>query len=497
MKKKLMIILTAAFLMGNLGLNAQVVNTDTPTEDVEEEIDEEEDEDEYEEEGTEELSEDEFAVTDEEGNEEVIEFPEAMTYDLDSLLNLYMSKTYLGTPGDCEMKNENPTYPREVYIERLSRIPSVMELAYNNIVQRFIDRYSGRLRYSVSYLLGAANFYMPIFEEALEAYQLPLELKYLPIIESALNPKAVSRAGAAGLWQFMPGTGKQYGLDLNSLVDERRDPVKSSYAAARYLRDLYKIFGDWNLVIAAYNCGPENINKAIRRYRAAKGRTQEDETITAADKDYWQIYPYLPAETRGYVPAFIAANYIMTYYCEHNICPMTTNLPAQTDTVIVHRDVHLEQIAGVIGTNLDLLRSLNPEYRRDIVPGNTKPSPIRLPLADSGKFIDNEDSIYHYRTSELLTKRAVVDVNDDVPTFSRSRSSYSRRSARNSSRRSARNSRRGSKAKSSRGSSSVTIQKGQTLSQIAKRNGTTVEKLRRLNGIKGNNIQAGKKLKVR
>ena len=500
MKKKLMMILAVAFLAGNTGIYAQVVKTDVPTEIEEEDEDfddEDEDlEDEDEDEDSQEvLGEDEFAVTDEEGNEELIEFPEAMTYDLDSLLNLYMSKTYLGTPGDCEMKNENPTYPREVYIERLSRIPSVMELAYNDIVQRFIDRYSGRLRYSVSYLLGAANFYIPIFEEALEAYQLPLELKYLPIIESALNPKAVSRAGAAGLWQFMPGTGKQYGLELNSLVDERRDPVKSSYAAARYLRDLYKIFGDWNLVIAAYNCGPENINKAIRRYRAAKGRTQEDETITAADKDYWQIYPYLPAETRGYVPAFIAANYIMTYYCEHNICPMTTNLPAQTDTVMVHRDVHLEQIAGVIGTNIDLLKSLNPEYRRDIVPGNTKPSPIRLPLADSGKFIDNEDSIYNYRTSELLTKRAVVDVNDDVPTFSRSKRSYSRRSARNGSRRSARNSRRGSRSSSSRGS--VTIQKGQTLSQIAKRNGTTVEKLRRLNGIKGNNIQAGKKLRVR
>ena len=497
MKKKLMIILTAAFLMGNLGLNAQVVNTDTPTEDVEEEIDEEMDEDEDEEESTDVLSEDEFAVTDEEGNEEVIEFPEAMTYDLDSLLNLYMSKTYLGTPGDCEMKNENPTYPREVYIERLSRIPSVMELAYNDIVQRFIDRYSGRLRYSVSYLLGAANFYIPIFEEALEAYQLPLELKYLPIIESALNPKAVSRAGATGLWQFMLSTGKQYGLEVNSLVDERRDPVKSSYAAARYLRDLYKIFGDWNLVIAAYNCGPENINKAIRRFRAASGRTQEDETITAADKDYWQIYPYLPAETRGYVPAFIAANYIMTYYCEHNICPMTTNLPAQSDTVIVHRDVHLEQIAGVIGTNADLLRSLNPEYRRDIVPGNTKPCAIRMPLADTGKFIDHEDSIYNYRVSELLTKRLVVDVNDDVPTFSRSRGSYSRRSGRYS-RRSARNSRRSVRTtRSSRGGTSVTIRRGQTLSQIAKRNGTTVAKLRQLNGIKGNNIQAGKKLRVK
>ena len=426
MKKKLMIILAAAFLMGNLGLNAQVVNTDVPTEDVEEEIDEEEDEDDYEEENPEELSEDEFAVTDEEGNEEVIEFPEAMTYDLDSLLNLYMSKTYLGTPGDCEMKNENPTYPREVYIERLSRIPSVMEFAYNDIVQRFIDRYSGRLRYSVSYLLGAANFYIPIFEEALEAYQLPLELKYLPIIESALNPKAVSRAGATGLWQFMLGTGKQYGLEVNSLVDERRDPVKSSYAAARYLRDLYKIFGDWNLVIAAYNCGPENINKAIRRYRAASGRTQEGEAITAADKDYWQIYPYLPAETRGYVPAFIAANYIMTYYSQHNICPMSTRLPAKTDTVMVSRNLHLEQVAEVVGINIDLLRSLNPMYRRDVLPGTTEPCALRLPQTEVGKFIDMEDSVYNYKSDELFNKRTEVEVKDDVPTYYHKSKRYAR-----------------------------------------------------------------------
>ena len=377
------------------------------------------------------LGEDEIAVTDKEGNEEVIEFPEAMTYDLDSLLNLYMSKTYLSGDNDCQMKDVNPVYPKETYIERLSRIPSVMELAYNDIVQKFIDRYSGRLRYSVSYMLGAANFYLPIFEEALEAYQLPLELKYLPIIESALNPKAVSRAGATGLWQFMIGTGKQYGLEVNSLVDERRDPVKSSYAAARYLKALYKIFGDWNLVIAAYNCGPENINKAIRYYRAAKGRNKEDEAITAADKDYWQIYPYLPAETRGYVPAFIAANYIMTYYCEHNICPMTTRLPAQTDTVIVSRNVHLEQVAAVLGLDIDMLRSLNPEYRRDIVPGLTKPSAIRMPLADTGRFIDNQDSIFAYRADELLNKRIEVTINDDVPTYRTKKSTrVSRRNAR-------------------------------------------------------------------
>ena len=370
--------------------------------------------------------EDEIVVTDQEGNEEVIEFPEAMTYDLDSLLNLYMSQTYLSEDNDCNMRDINPVYSKEEYIDRLSRMPTVMEMAYNDVVQKFIDRYSGRLRHSVSYMLGASNFYMPIFEQALEMYQLPLELKYLPIIESALNPKAVSRVGASGLWQFMIGTGKQYGLQVNSLVDERRDPVKSSYAAARYLRDLYKIFGDWNLVIAAYNCGPENVNKAIRRANPTPARTQEDESVQPINKDYWHIYPYLPRETRGYVPAFIAANYIMTYYSQHNICPMTTRLPAKTDTVMVTRNVHLEQVAEVVGLNIDLLRSLNPMYRRDMVPGATEPSPLRLPLTETTKFIDLEDSVYSYRADELLTKRVEVEVNDDVPTYYHKSKRYTR-----------------------------------------------------------------------
>jgi len=346
---------------------------------------------------------DEITVTDQKGRQEVIEFPEAMTYDLDSLLNLYMAKTYLDEPSDCNMRDINPVYTKEEYIDRLSRLPNVMEMAYNEVVQKFIDRYSGRLRHSISYMLGASNFYMPIFEEALEAYQLPLELKYLPIIESALNPKAVSRVGATGLWQFMLTTGKQYGLQVNSLVDERRDPVKASYAAARYLKDLYKVFGDWNLVIAAYNCGPENINKAIHR--------------ASGEKDYWQIYPYLPKETRGYVPAFIAANYIMTYYSLHNICPMTTRLPAKTDTIMVSKNIHLEQVASVVGINIDLLRSLNPMYRRDIIPGATEPSPLRLPQSEVGKFIDTEDSVYTYKVDELLNKRTEVEVKDDVPTY--------------------------------------------------------------------------------
>ena len=380
--------------------------------------------------------EDEIVVTDDKGREEVIEFPEAMTYDLDSLLNLYMAKTYL-EEEDCNMRDINPVYSKEDYIGRLMRLPNVMEMVYNDVVQKFIDRYSGRLRHSISYMLGASNFYIPIFEEALEAYQLPLELKYLPIIESALNPNAISRAGAGGLWQFMIGTGKQYGLQVNSLVDERRDPVKASYAAARYLGDLYKIFGDWNLVIAAYNCGPENINKAIRR--------------SNGEKDYWQIYPYLPKETRGYLPAFIAANYIMTYYSLHNICPMSTRLPAKTDTVMVNRNVHLQQVAEVVGINIDLLRSLNPMYRRDIIPGATEPYALRLPLTEVGKFIELQDSVYTYKVDELLNKRSEVEIKDDVPTYyKKGKRSYKRRSARYKSRKSSARKRKSSRRRGSR-----------------------------------------------
>lgn len=418
---------------------------------------------------------DEIIVTDNDGKEETIDLPEAMNYEVDSLLNLYYSKTYLQQDEDCNYRDENRDYPKEVYIERLSRLPNVMEMPYNEIVQKFIDRYTGRLRHSVSYMLGASNFYIPIFEEALEAYGLPLELKYLPVIESALSPKATSHAGAAGLWQFMVATGKQYGLEINSLIDERRDPIKSSYAAAHYLKDLYNIFGDWSLVIAAYNCGPENINKAIHR---ADGQA-----------DYWKIYPYLPRETRGYVPAFIAANYVMNYYCEHNICPMRTTLPAKTDTVVVSKDVHLKQIADVCGIDIEELRTLNPQYRRDIVNGNNKPSVIRLPANATNTFIANEDSIYRYETDALLTRRSLVEVESSKYTTSTSssRKSYSKSKSRK--RKSSRRSRTRKK--------SVTVRSGDTLSEIAERHHTTVKKLRQLNGIKGNNIRAGKKIRVK
>lgn len=418
----------------------------------------------------------EITVTDDNGKTEEIDIPEAMNLEVDSLLQLYYSQNYLQPDADCNYRDINPEYPKEVYIERLGRMPNVMEMPYNDIVRKFIDRYTGRLRRSVSYMLGAANFYMPIFEEALEKYNLPLELKYLPVIESALNPKATSHVGAAGLWQFMVATGKQYGLEVNSLVDERRDPIKSSYAAARFLRDLYKIYGDWNLVIAAYNCGPENVRKAIQR--------------SGGKADYWSIYSYLPRETRGYVPAFIAANYAMNYYCEHNICPMRTKLPAKTDTIIVNRDVHLQQIAAVCGIELEELRTLNPQYRRDIVNGGTKPSVLRLPATVVNAFIQNEDSIYNYDTDRLLPRRSIVEVQDNS-------SQYSGYNKRGTSRNGKSTSAKSRRSRKSRGAKSVTVKAGQSLSEIARKNHTTVKKLQKLNGIKGSNIRAGKKLRVR
>ncbi|MDO4195379.1 MAG: transglycosylase SLT domain-containing protein [Prevotellaceae bacterium] len=412
---------------------------------------------------------------DEEDEEEVdeadtigdIELPEALSLEVDSLLELYNTQQYLQVDSECNFQNVNPTYDPEVYQARLSRLPTIIEMPYNSVVQDCIDRYSGRLRRTVSIMLGSSNFYMPIFEQALETYGLPLELKYLPVIESALNPNAVSRVGATGLWQFMLATGKQYGLEVNSLVDDRRDPIKASYAAAHYLSDLYKIFGDWHLVIASYNCGPENVNKAIHR--------------AGGVKDYWKIYPYLPRETRGYVPAFIAANYIMSYYCEHNICPMIASLPSKTDTIMVDRDVHFEQIAGVLGVSVKEIESLNPQYRRSVVNGGSRPSVLRLQPKDIIAFIDNQDSIYAYRADELLTKRSTVEVDtSSAPAVSSKRSSRSRR------------------GRSSARGRSATIRQGDTLSAIAKRNGTTVAKLKRLNpSIKGSNIRAGKKIRVK
>ncbi len=394
----------------------------------------------------------------EEGEDEII-LPEGMTDDIDSLLHEWHNRNYLFPTDDCESSAENPEFDKETYIHRLSRLPNVIEMPYNDVVRKFIDQYTGRLRRSISIFLGASNFYMPIFEEALEAYQLPLELKYLPIIESALNPMATSRAGAVGLWQFIITTGKLYSLEVTSLIDERRDPIKASYAAAHYLKDLYDIFGDWTLVIASYNCGPNNVRKAISR--------------AGGERDYWKIYPYLPAETRGYVPAFIAANYAMNYYCEHNICPVGAILPPATDTVQIHRNLHFDQLVALCNVSMEELTALNPQYRTSMIPGDSHDCTLRLPHAAMKSFVELGDSIYNYRATELLTNRREVEVSD-------TQAGKGRRGSRNT-----------------RGGQTVIVRRGDTLSSIAQRYGTTVAHLRELNGIRGNNITVGKKLRVK
>lgn len=407
-------------------------------------------------------------VVDDEDNEEGLEtvteggdelvLPEGMTdSEMDSLLNEWASRNYLSFDETCEPSKENPEYTAEEYITRLSHLPNVMEMPYNEVVRQYIDRYSGRLRNSVSLMLGASNFYNPIFEEALESYQIPLELKYLPIIESALNPSATSRVGAAGLWQFMITTGKQYGLEVTSLIDERRDPIKASFAAAHYLKDLYDIFGDWTLVIASYNCGPGNVNKAIKR--------------AGGEKDYWTIYKYLPKETQGYVPAFIAANYIMNYYCEHNICPVNTRLPVATDTIMISKDLHMDQIVDLCHVEKEELKALNPQYRTDLIPGASHACTLKLPTTAVNAFLEAGDSIYNYRSNELFKNRKEVSLASETTTKSAS-------------------------TKSKSGGKTITVKSGESLGVLAKRYHTTVSKLQRLNGIRGTNIRAGQKLKV-
>ena len=399
---------------------------------------------------------------------EEIGLPLSMTYPIDSLLADWKVKNLISTASDCNMENVNPVVSDSVIMDRLSRMPTVIEMPFNEVVRKFIALYTTNLRERVSYMVSASNFYMPIFEEALEAYGLPMELKYLPIIESALDPNAVSRAGAAGLWQFMVATGKIYGLETNSLLDERRDPIKSTWAAVRYLKDLYDIYHDWTLVIAAYNSGPGNINKAITR---AGGK-----------RDYWEIYNYLRTETQGYVPSFIAANYVMNYYCKHNICPKETTLPVASDTIQVNQRIHLQQIAEVCDVELDALKSLNPQFRQNIIPGDTKTQTLRLPQKYVSAFLEKQDDILAYKSAQFFRNRRTASVPTNTrTTASRSTSSSSSRTS----------------TASGNTPTYHKIRSGETLSTIAARYGTTVARLRSLNGISGSKITAGKNLRVK
>lgn len=387
-----------------------------------------------------------------------IVYPESFETDTRELMKNWYLQNYTVLDADVE-KRDAGTVSDEEYIKRLQAMPTSIEMPYNQVVRSYIDRYVKRHRTLVEEMLGMSLYYMPIFEQALEKEGMPLELKYLPVIESALNPNAVSRVGATGLWQFMVGTGKGLGLEVNSLVDERRDPYRSSDKAAIYLKNLYNIYNDWSLAIAAYNCGPGNVNKALRR---AGGE----------NKDFWEIYPYLPKETRGYVPAFIAANYVMTYFKRHNISPSLAKKPLITDTVGVSNRVHFNQISKVLNIPIDELRALNPQFRADVIPGSSERTyQLILPATQVASYIMSEDSIKAYR-SDLYAQRGLVEPagyqSDDRPFTYETRTITSHHK----------------------------VRKGESLGRIASQYGMSKSQLRAMNKIKGDKVQRGQVLKV-
>ena len=288
--------------------------------------------------------------------------PDTAVISRDSLLSLWYQQRDLNLmeiePSDIDTIEMVSDIPDSVYISRLQKLNPYISVPYNRIIRNHIVYYTQKMPEKMERILGLATYYIPIFEEIFDQYDMPLELTAMAVIESALNTKAVSRARAKGMWQFMYSTAKRYGLTINSYVDERFDPIASAHAAARYLRDSYLIFGDWSLAIASYNCGAGNVNKAIRR--------------SGGSKDFWEIYPYLPRETRGYVPSFFAALYAMKYYKEHNLTPEFIPMPPHTDTIKVNKMLHFEQIAHFTGASIEELRTHNPQYLHDIIPGTEK-----------------------------------------------------------------------------------------------------------------------------
>ena len=371
----------------------------------------------------------------------------------------YMLQSWIvrhAKPSNCFSSDEIAMVSDSICKLRLSKMPCLMEMPYNPIIRSYIDLYTVKKRHQVEYMLGMSSYYFPIFEQILSANNLPLELKYLSIIESALNTTIVSRMGAAGLWQLMVGTGRMYGLEINSLVDERLAPVKATNAAAHFLKDLYSIYGDWNLVIAAYNCGPGNISKAVRR--------------SGGKQDYWTMYQYLPKETRGYVPIFIAANYSLHYANEHNLCPATVSMPAMTDTVMVHRRIHLVQIADVLNLPIEEVRLLNPQYRKDIVPGDIKPYEICLPINSANTFIQRMDEICNYKADELINnRRSQIEVQQAAENKNPT---------------------------SSKKVKTIKVKPGQNLGEIAANYGVSLKKLKKLNNLKKDLIKPGQTLKI-
>ena len=323
----------------------------------------------------------------------------------DSLLNIWYLQQKVSETWDDEYDMDTVKFasnvPDSVYIERIKAMNSFIDLPYNNIVRNYIVLYSEKMNERMGQVLGLCSYYMPIIEEIFDNHDIPLELKAMAVIESAMNPSAVSRAGAKGMWQFMYSTAKIYGLDINSFVDERLDPVESAHAAAEYMKDAYNIFGDWNLAIASYNCGAGNVNRAIRR--------------SGGKRAFWDIYPYLPRETRGYVPAFVGALYTMTYYKEHGIVPKAVEMPVHVDTFKINKMLHFKQVSELVGVPMDELKNLNPQYKHEIIPGNEKEYILRIPYNYTNAFIDHEDSIYAYRKAELLPDYMITVSGGSTP----------------------------------------------------------------------------------
>lgn len=371
----------------------------------------------------------------------------------DSLLNLwYVHKqleSLIEVPEfDIDSVRFTSDVPDSVLMQRLVDMNSFISLPFNETVKNYMVLYSEKMPTKMSSILGLCSYYMPIFEETFNKYDLPEELKIMAIIESALNPVATSRAGAKGIWQFMHNTGKSYGLKINSFVDERMDIRKSADAAARYLRDAYNIFGDWCLAISSYNCGPGNVNKAIKR---AGGKT-----------DFWSVYPYLPRETRGYLPAFVGAMYAMTYYKEYGLVPAPIKMPVHTDTFEIHKNLHFSQISEVVGIPMEDLKNLNPQYTHDIIPGNEATYILTLPYTFTNAFLDNQDSLYTHRSAELLTQA----VNDNIKkSGSEERIAYK-------------------------------VKSGDYLGRIASRYGVTVKQIQQWNGLRGTNLRIGQTLYI-
>ncbi len=380
----------------------------------------------------------------------------------DSLLSIwYLHRQTRDNPQGDQYNMDSVHFtsevPDKVLIERLERMNSFIRLPYNETVKNYMVLYAEKMPTKMGQMLGLAQYYMPIFEEAFRKYGLPLELKYMAIIESALNPVAVSRVGATGMWQFMHATARNYGLKIDSYVDERMDPVASVDAAARYLRDAYRIFGDWSLAISSYNCGSGNVNKAIKR----SGR-----------RDFWSIYPYLPRETRGYVPAMVGAMYAVNYAKEYGLEATPVQIPVHVDTFMVNRNVHFRQISEVLGIPIDDLRDLNPQYYKDIVPGASGEQVLRLPFNYSNAFLDQQDSIYRYKADQMFSGSI-----EDGRAVSRPTASPAPRS----------------------GNGQwvyYRVRRGDNLGKIASRNHTTISNLKKWNNLRSDRIREGQRLKV-